>query len=73
VDDFLKKTNVIAYSRAAFDRDAPSIIRLAELEGLMAHAESVRIRLKKGSGEGETGSGEREGRSEKREAVSHDP
>ena len=49
VDDFLKKTSVIAYSRAAFDRDAASIIRLAELEGLTAHAESVRIRLKRGS------------------------
>jgi histidinol dehydrogenase len=47
VDDFIKKTSVIAYSRAAFDRDADSIIRLAELEGLTAHAESVRIRLKK--------------------------
>ena len=45
VDDFLKKTSVIAYSRSAFDRDARSIIRLAELEGLTAHAESVRIRL----------------------------
>lgn len=45
VDDFLKKTSVIAYSREAFDRDAQSIIRLAELEGLSAHAESVRIRL----------------------------
>jgi len=53
VDDFLKKTSVIAYSRAAFDRDAPSIIRLAELEGLTAHAESVRIRLsKKGAARG---------------------
>ena len=49
VDDFLKKTSVIAYSRAAFDRDARSIIRLAELEGLTAHAESVRIRLEEGS------------------------
>ena len=48
VDAFLKKTSVIAYSRAAFDRDARSIIRLAELEGLTAHAESVRIRLKEG-------------------------
>ncbi len=47
VDDFLKKTSVIAYSRTAFDRDAGSIIRLAELEGLTAHAESVRIRLKR--------------------------
>jgi len=49
VDNFLKKTSVIAYSRSAFDRDAPSIIRLAELEGLTAHAESVRIRLPKGN------------------------
>jgi histidinol dehydrogenase len=45
VDDFLKKTSVIAYSRTAFHRDAQSIIRLAELEGLTAHAQSVRIRL----------------------------
>lgn len=45
VDDFIKKTSVISYSRAAFARDAGSIIRLAELEGLAAHAESVRIRL----------------------------
>ena len=45
VDDFLKKTSVIAYSRTAFERDARSIIRLAELEGLSAHAASVRIRL----------------------------
>ncbi len=44
VDDFLKKTSVISYSRNAFDRDADSIIRLAELEGLKAHAESIRIR-----------------------------
>ncbi|MCE5336268.1 MAG: histidinol dehydrogenase [Desulfobacteraceae bacterium] len=49
VDDFLKKTSVVAYSREAFDRDAPSIIRLAELEGLKAHAESVRIRQRKPS------------------------
>ncbi len=48
VDDFLKKTSVIAYSRTAFQRDARSIIRLAELEGLTAHAQSVRIRLGEG-------------------------
>jgi histidinol dehydrogenase len=47
VDNFLKKTSVIAYSRDAFRRDAGSIIRLAELEGLAAHAESVRIRLER--------------------------
>jgi len=47
VEDFLKKTSVIAYSKQAFDRDAQSIIQLAELEGLDAHAQSVRIRLGK--------------------------
>lgn len=46
VDNFLKKTSVIAYSKQAFERDADSIIRLARLEGLDAHAESVRVRLK---------------------------
>lgn len=45
VENFLKKTSVIAYSRQAFERDARSIIRLAQLEGLDAHAESVRVRL----------------------------
>jgi histidinol dehydrogenase len=44
VDDFLKKTSVISYSKEAFDRDAESIIRLAELEGLTGHADAVRIR-----------------------------
>jgi histidinol dehydrogenase len=48
VEDFLKKTSVISYSAEAFARDAQSIIRLAELEGLQAHAESVRIRMDKG-------------------------
>jgi len=45
VDHFIKKTNVIAYSEKALRRDGRDIIRLAELEGLEAHAGSVRIRL----------------------------
>jgi histidinol dehydrogenase len=45
VDHFIKKTSIIAYSETALRRDGPDIIRLAELEGLEAHAESVRIRL----------------------------
>lgn len=45
VESFLKRTSVIAYSREALDRDADSIVRLAELEGLEAHAASVRIRM----------------------------
>jgi len=46
VEAFLKRTSVISYSRNALERDAEAIVRLAELEGLHAHAASVRIRLK---------------------------
>lgn len=48
VDDFIKKTSLIAYSHEALCRDAESIITLAEAEGLTAHAESIRVRFKKG-------------------------
>jgi histidinol dehydrogenase len=46
VDTFVKKTSLIRYSRAAFEREAGDVIRLAEIEGLGAHANSVKIRLK---------------------------
>jgi histidinol dehydrogenase len=46
VENFLKRTSVIAYSRSALHRDADSILRLAEIEGLEAHAASVRIRMR---------------------------
>ena len=49
VENFIKKTSVIAYSGEAFQRDAASIVRLAELEGLEAHAASIRIRMEKKS------------------------
>ncbi len=45
VDHFIKKTSLIHYSEAAFRQEAPDIIRLAEIEGLGAHARSVRVRL----------------------------
>jgi histidinol dehydrogenase len=45
VDHFVKKTSLIHYSEAAFRQEAPDIIRLAEIEGLGAHARSVRVRL----------------------------
>lgn len=45
VDNFIKKTSLISYSETAFLEDAPDVIRLAETEGLGAHAHSVRIRL----------------------------
>lgn len=46
VDNFIKKTSLISYSKEAFFREAKDIIRLAETEGLGAHAASVRIRMK---------------------------
>jgi len=47
VDHFMKKTSIIYYSDKALTRDAPDIIRLAQIEGLEAHARAVRIRKKK--------------------------
>ena len=47
VDHFIKKTSLVHYSEEAFRRDAADIIQLAETEGLTAHANSVRVRLKK--------------------------
>lgn len=45
VDNFIKKTSVIHYAESAFREEAPDVIRLAETEGLGAHARSVRVRL----------------------------
>lgn len=45
VDHFIKKISLINYSRDAFVKEADDIMRLADIEGLEAHANSVRIRL----------------------------
>ena len=47
VDDFIKKMSYLCYSKEAFERDAESVIDFAEVEGLGAHANSVRVRIKK--------------------------
>ncbi len=44
VDNFTKKTSLIHYSKTAFKREADDVIRLAEIEGLSAHANCVKIR-----------------------------
>ena len=46
-NDFIKSTSIIEYSEKQLQKSAPDIIRLAEAEGLDAHAKSVKIRLKK--------------------------
>jgi histidinol dehydrogenase len=45
VDHFIKKTSVIHYDESAFRKEAGDIIRLAQTEGLGAHARSVKVRL----------------------------
>lgn len=46
VQDFLRRTSVIRYTREELSRTAPLIAALAEAEGLDAHARSALIRLK---------------------------
>lgn len=45
VDDFLKKSSLIRYSKEALLRDASGIATLARHEGLEGHARAVEIRL----------------------------
>jgi histidinol dehydrogenase len=42
--DFLKRTSYVSYQRSAFESDKEDIIRLAEAEGLTAHALSMKVR-----------------------------
>ena len=44
VHDFMKRSNVVRYSAAAFRDAAESIATLATVEGLHAHAQSALIR-----------------------------
>ena len=46
VDDFIKKTSIISYSRQALERDHEDIERFAKSEGLTAHAKSVAVRFR---------------------------
>lgn len=48
VDDFVKKSSIIAYSEQALARDAEEIVTLADSEGLTAHAAAIRVRCDKG-------------------------
>ena len=44
IDDFIKRTSVIEFGPTAIDRYGDAVARLADEEGLYAHAQSVRIR-----------------------------
>ena len=45
VDDFMKKTSIISYSKEALEKAHKDIELLAEKEGLTAHANSIRVRF----------------------------
>lgn len=45
VDDFIKKTSIISYSRNALEAVHKDIELFAEKEGLTAHANSIRVRF----------------------------
>lgn len=47
VYDFYKRTSLISCNRAGLESIAEPVIKIAEMEGFQAHAEAVRIRLKK--------------------------
>lgn len=45
VDDFIKKTSIISYSREALEKVHKDIEKFAESEGLTAHANSIKVRF----------------------------
>lgn len=47
VDDFIKKSSIIYYSREALEPIHEEIIKFAESEQLTAHANSIRVRFEK--------------------------
>ena len=47
VDDFIKKSSIISYSREALEKVHENIELFAESEGLTAHANSIKVRFEK--------------------------
>jgi len=47
VDDFIKKSSIIAFSKEALEPVSDDIIKFAEAEGLTAHANSIKVRFNK--------------------------
>ena len=50
VNDFLKRSSVISYSRSALKEADKDVAEISEVEGLNAHTRSVQIRLNPKSG-----------------------
>lgn len=45
VDDFIKRSSIISYSREALEPVYPDIVKFAKAEGLTAHANSIAVRF----------------------------
>ena len=45
-DDFLKKSSIIYYQKEELAKVKDDVVRLAELEGLDAHARAIKVRFK---------------------------
>lgn len=45
VEDFVKKSGLLSYTRDALERAAPTVLEIAGAEGFDAHANTIRIRL----------------------------
>jgi histidinol dehydrogenase len=46
VDDFIKKTSLLSFSREGLSRVKDAAVRIAEMEGLQAHAQAVEVRTR---------------------------
>jgi histidinol dehydrogenase len=46
IDDFMKSTHIVSYTKKALEKVREPIERVAEVEGLIKHLESVKIRCK---------------------------
>lgn len=47
VEDFIKRSNIIAFSRKGLERLGKKVVRFTDIEGLDAHGQSVSIRINK--------------------------
>jgi histidinol dehydrogenase len=57
VYDFVKRINIIRFSRPMLEALGPKTMLLAHTEGLAGHAESIRLRLEQNDESGNSGSG----------------
>ena len=47
VDDFIKKTHIVSYTKKALEKVKDRVEMLSEIEGLTSHSESIKVRFEK--------------------------